>query len=194
MRTALSLLAASTLALSTAVTASHASTPQSETNPSASVAPSAASTGIQESEGELSIDVQRHVGRGDELSGQLRFAAAAVQYRRAAEIARREGHLPSWTTWKLANAYFNGDNLIGAANALDQLATEAAVVGDLPVQALAIFNSAWLHSKAGHRTETGTRVARLERLLRSPYMPIAIRDHLSGLLKTSRELAVGSAG
>jgi len=138
--------------------------------------------------------VQRHVGRGDELSNQLRFTAAAVEYRRAAEIARREGHLPSWTTWKLANAYFNGDNLTGAANALDQLANEAADVGDLPVQALAIFNAAWLHSKAGHRTETGTRVARLERLLRSPYMPIAIRDHLAGLLKTSRELAVASAG
>jgi hypothetical protein len=46
-----------------------------------------------------------------------------------------------------------------------------------------------LNGKAGRKTETAARVARVERLLRSPYMPVAIRDHLSSWLKTSREFA-----
>ena len=67
--------------------------------------------------------------------------------------------------------------------------TEAARIGDLAVEALAIFNSAWLNGKAGRKSETSARVARLEILLRSPYMPVAIRDHLGTWLKTSKELA-----
>jgi ATP/maltotriose-dependent transcriptional regulator MalT len=145
--------------------------------------------GISESDSELTPGVKVHVQRGDLLRSELRFTEAAVEYRRAADVARREGHLPSGTTWMLANAYFNDGNLLGAAAALDQLTADAARVGDLAVEALAIFNSAWLNGKAGHKSETAARVARLEILLRSPYMPVAIRDHLSSWLKTSRELA-----
>jgi hypothetical protein len=145
--------------------------------------------GIEESESELTPDVRIHVQRGDLLRGQLRFADAALEYRRAADGARREGHLPSGTTWMLANAYFNDGNLVGAAAALDQLTTEAARVGDLAVEALALFNSAWLNGKAGRTSETAARVARLEGLLRSPYMPVAIREHLGSWLKTSKDLA-----
>lgn len=145
--------------------------------------------GIPESASELTPDVMRHVGRGDLLRSQLRFADAAAEYERAADIARREGHLPSGTTWMLANAFFNAGNLTSAAVALDQLATEAAHVGDLAVEALAVFNSAWLNGKAGRKTETAARIARLEGLLRSPYMPVALRDHLTSWLKTSREFA-----
>jgi hypothetical protein len=174
MRTALALLAAATVLVT----------------PNLFGAQSVTRTDIHESQGELTADVQLHMSRGDASSSQLRFATAAREYRLAADIARREGHLPSGTTWKLANAYFNDENLLSAAAALDQLATDAALIGDLPVEALAIFNSAWLNGKAGRKSETAARVARLEGLLRSPYMPVAIRDHLSGLLKTSRELAV----
>lgn len=145
--------------------------------------------GIPESANELTPDVLLHVSKGDMLRSQLRYSDAATAYRRAADIARREGHLASGTTWMLANAYYNAGNLIDAAEVLDQLSTEAAKVGELPVQALAMFNSAWLYGKAGRKAETATRVARLEGLLRSPYMPVAIRDHLSSWLKNSRELA-----
>ncbi len=180
MKTALSLLAVATVLIAPNLSAS-----QTGAEPGSP----AVRAGIRESDSELTPDVQLHVSRGDLLRSQLRFVDAAVEYRRAVEIARHEGHLPSGTTWMLANAYFNAGNLTAAAAALDQLATEASRVGDLAVEALAVFNSAWLNGKAGRKTETASRVARLEGLLRSPYMPLAIRDHLSSWLKTSKELA-----
>ena len=158
--------------------------------PSLSAAQSIA--GIQESESEISPTVQLYVGRGDELSSRLRFDAAAQEYRRAADVARREGHLASGTSWKVATAFYYDGNLSGAAGVLDQLANDAALVGDLQVEAQAIYYSAWLNGKAGRKAESAARVARLEGLLRSRYMPVAIRDQLGGWLKTSREVAVSA--
>jgi hypothetical protein len=146
-------------------------------------------SGIQASAGELSPEVQLYVGRGDELADRLRYDAAAREYARAADIARREGHLASGTTWKLATAHYYNGNLVGAAAALDQLTDEAARVGDLEVEALSIYYAAWLDGKAGRAPEMAARVARLEGLLGSQYMPVALRDRLSGWLKTSREVA-----
>lgn len=180
MKTALTLLA-----VATTVLAPNSFASQAGPNPE----PASVRSGIQESEGELSAEVRRFLDKGDQLSSRLNFAAAAREYRHAVQIARREGHLPSWTTWKLANAYYNDDNLLGAATALDQLADEAALVGDLPVQALALFNSAWLHSKAGRNGAAVERVARLKGLLRSRYMPVATRDQLLGRLDTPSEIA-----
>jgi len=134
--------------------------------------------------------VQLYIGRGDKLSRHLRYDAAIREYARAADIARREGHLPSGTSWKLASAQFYGGNLVGGAVALDQLANEAALVGDLEVEALALYYAAWLDGKAGHKAEMAVGVARLEGLLHSRYMPVAIRDQLSGWLRTLREVAI----
>jgi hypothetical protein len=183
MKTALTLLTVGTLFVSPSLSAM-----QSVDEP----ASPAIRAGIPESDSEMSPDVQRQVARGDLLRSQLRFADAAIEYRRAADIARREGHLASGTTWMLANAHYNAGNLVSAATALDQLASEASRVGDLAVEALAVFNSAWLNGKAGRKTETAARVTRLETLLRSRYMPVAIRDHLNSWLKTSKELAAAA--
>ena len=157
--------------------------------PSLSATQSAIVSGIQASAGELSPEVQLSIGRGDELTGRLRYDAAAREYARAADNARREEHLASGTTWKLATALYYNGNLVGAAAALDQLADEAARVGDLEVEALSIYYAAWLDGKAGRGPEMAARVARLEGLLRSQYLPVALRDRLSGWLKTSREVA-----
>jgi hypothetical protein len=62
-------------------------------------------------------------------------------------------------------------------------------VGDLEVEALSIYYAAWLDGKAGRGTEMAARVARLEGLLRSQYMPVAMRDRLSDLLRSSKEVA-----
>src|SRR6476660_10522953 len=82
--------------------------------------------GIPQSEGELSADVQRYISRGDEMGNHLRFDAAAKEYLKAADAARRDGHLPSLTRWKAAGAYYNDDNFVAGAAVLDQLADEAA--------------------------------------------------------------------
>jgi hypothetical protein len=184
MKTALGLLAVATFLVAPSLSATQSSA-QSD-------GPAIVS-GIQASVGELSPEVQLYIGRGDELTGQLRYDAAAREYTRAADIARREGHLPSGTSWKLATAhYYNGD-LVGAAAALDQLTDEAARVGDLEVEALSIYYAAWLNGKAGRGPEMAARVARLEGLLRSQYIPVALRDRLSDWLRTSREVvSIGS--
>jgi hypothetical protein len=153
---------------------------------------SAISTAIPASLGELTPEVQAFVTRGDVLCSTLRFKAAAREYSRAVELARRQGHLASGTTWRLANAHYNDRNFVAAAAALDQLATDASQVGDLGVEALALYNSAWLNGKAGRKLETVARVARLQGLLRSPYMPVAIRDHVSGLLSSWTDVVLAS--
>ena len=157
--------------------------------PSLSATQSAIVSGIQASAGELSPEVQLYVGLGDELAGRLRYDAAAREYARAADVARGEGHLASGTTWMLATAHYYTGNLVGAAAALDQLTDEAARVGDLEVEALSIYYAAWLDGKAGRGAEMAVRIARLEGLLRSQYIPVALRDRLSGWLRTSREVA-----
>jgi len=181
MKTALGLLAVATFLVAPSLSATQSSA-QSD-NP-------AVVTSIQASAGELSPGVQLSIGRGDELSRRLRYDAAAREYARAADIARREGHLPSGTSWKLASAHFYNGNLIGGAVALDQLANEAALVGDLEVEALALYYAAWLDGKAGQKAEMAVRVVRLEGLLRSRYMPVAIRDRLGGWLRTLRAVAI----
>jgi len=51
-------------------------------------------SGIQASAGELSPEVQLYIGRGDELTGRLRYDRQRPrEYARAADNARREGHL-----------------------------------------------------------------------------------------------------
>jgi hypothetical protein len=184
MKTALSLLAVATFLVAPSLSATQ-SNAQSDSP--------AILAGIQASVDELSPEVQLHVGRGDELAGRLRYAAAAREYGRAADIARREGHLASGTSWKLATVHFNNGNLIGAADALDKLTDEAARVGDLEVEALSIYYSAWLNGKAGRGPEMAARVARLEGLLRSQYIPVALRDRLSAWLKTPAEVAAISS-
>src|SRR6267378_8592835 len=180
MKTALSLLAVATLLVAPTLSATQSST--------RSDGPAILS-GIQASADELSPEVQLYVGRGDELAGRLRYAAAARAYARAADIARREGHLASGTSWRLATVLYNKGNLVGAAAALDQLTDEAARVGDLEVEALSIYYAAWLNGKAGRGPEVAARVARLEGLLRSQFVPVALRERLSGWLKISGEVA-----
>jgi hypothetical protein len=92
--------------------------------------------------------------------------------------------------WLLANAYYNSGDVRGAATVLDQLATEAAGVGDVAIQAIATYNAAWLNGQAGQTTQAAARVARLEKLLRSPYMPGALREYLSSRLTATSDVAV----
>ena len=98
--------------------------------------------GIPASDGELTPAVRAHVTRGDLLTGMQRYAAAVREYRRAATIARAEGHLPSLTLWHLASAHFYGGDPRRAAQVLDELRVEAAGFGDLAVEAVSPNESA----------------------------------------------------
>lgn len=146
--------------------------------------------GIPASDSELTPAVQPRVTRGDALTGMRRFTAAVHEYRIAADIVRRQGHLPSFTLWHLASAYYYEGNPQGAAVVLEQLAAEAARCGDLAVQALALFNAAWLNGEGGRGRTAATQIADLSKLLRSPYMPVAVRDHLTARLNPPSAVAV----
>jgi len=146
--------------------------------------------GIPASDGELTPAVRAFVTRGDSLTGLQRYTEAVVAYRHAAQVARAEGHLPSLTMWHLASAHFYGGDPRRAAQVLDELRIEAAGFGDLAVEAVALYNAAWLSGKAGRGREAGSKVAQLEKLLRSPYMPDDVRTFVAGRLSTGNRLAV----
>jgi hypothetical protein len=146
--------------------------------------------GIPPSDGELTPAVRAHLARGDSLTGLQRYPEAVQEYRRAAQIARAEGHLPSLTLWHLASARFYGGDPRRAAQVLDELRAEAAGFGELGVEAVALYNAAWLSGKAGRGRDAAAKVAQLEKLLRSPYMPADVRTFLAGRLSTRNRLAV----
>jgi tetratricopeptide (TPR) repeat protein len=136
-------------------------------------------TSIPAGAGELTPQVQAHLRRGGEFTGREKYALAVRAYRRAVEIARAQGHLPSLSSWRWANAHYYEGDLASAARVLDALAGEAAQHGDLVVQARALYNAAWVHARLGRRAEAETRLARLARLLASPYMPASEQRPLS---------------
>lgn len=150
--------------------------------PSPVVATSVIRPGIPASDGELTAVVQPLVSHGDMLTGLQRFPEAQREYRQAAVIARQQGHLPSFTLWHLAGSYYYQGDPRRAADVMKQLADEAATSGDLAVEALALFNSAWLNGQGGRGEVAATQIADLRKLLGSPYMPIALKEHLTAKL------------
>jgi hypothetical protein len=146
-------------------------------------------SGVPASDSELTPEVRALVTRGDGFTGARRYTAAEREYRHAAAIARQQGHLPSYTLWHLACALYYKGELQRAATVLDQLTTEAEQSGDLAVEVLALFNSAWLNGRSGSGTQAATRVERVRSLLQSPYMPSALRDQLTARLAEPIEVA-----
>jgi len=96
----------------------------------------------------------------------------------------------SFTLWHLACALYYEGNPQGAAAVLDQLTAEAQQSGDLAVEVLAMFNSAWLNGQSGNGRVAATKLESVRQLLRSPYMPVAIRDQLSARIGEPSAVAV----
>ncbi|MGH7545311.1 MAG: hypothetical protein ACREKI_03920 [Gemmatimonadota bacterium] len=120
--------------------------------------------------------VQAAIARGDALLEQEKHTAARKAYRNAAAISREEGDLPETPLRRLANAHYFQKDYRQAAKVLDTLAREAAAYGDLRVEAEAIVDAAWLYGKVGDRQKVSQRLARVERLLESPYLPEDVKQ------------------
>lgn len=120
--------------------------------------------------------VQAAMARGDALFEQGKHTAARQAYQKAAEISRDEGDLPEKPLRRLANAHYFQRDYRKAASVLDALAREAATYGDLRVEAEAIVDAAWLYGKVGDRQRVNQRLARVERLLESPYLPENVKQ------------------
>jgi tetratricopeptide (TPR) repeat protein len=116
-------------------------------------------------------DAQAHVERGDQLFQKGDYAAALVEYTAAAKLVRQEGEVPAKELRRIANTQYYDGRYQSAGHTLEKLAEEAAEYGDIVTEAWAIADAAWVAAIAGDKIDADRRVARLERLLTSPYMP-----------------------
>lgn len=140
--------------------------------PAAAIGPVAEGLGPEE-------EARAHLERGDQLVAEGKFSAARSSYEKAAKIIRSDGELPTEALRRIANAYYFEGRLQSAAHVLDDLASEAAAFGDLPTQAWALADGAWVYGKLGSAIGVNRRVERLERLLSSPYLPESVRDRIA---------------
>ena len=136
----------------------------------------------------MTPEAQALIDKGDELTGSRKFGAARREYAAAAELIRAEGGFPSVPIRKMVDAYYFEKKYQSAIRTLDDLADEAAEVGDIVTQAWAQADAAWLldvdcqaHAKSerpGRNMEMKKRATSLRRLLASPYLPAAERTEI----------------
>jgi hypothetical protein len=81
-----------------------------------------------------------------------------------------------------------------AGRVLEQLAEEAAAYGELKCQVWAVADAAWIAGIAGDKIDMERRLARLERLLTSPYLPPIVREEVTNkrltAIEANRKLAM----
>ena len=119
------------------------------------------------------------IKRGDALAASRRWNAARRAYGDAAAVLSEQGRLPAKALRRVANSYYFEERLLAAARVLDDLAAEAAAFGDPPIHARALADAAWLYARLGRRWPAKQRLARLEKLMTSPYLPANLRARLS---------------
>lgn len=121
------------------------------------------------------------IHHGDELMGEGEFGEARTEYRAAAVLIEADGGFPGIALRRIADSYYFEGKYQHAIAALDRLADEAAEVGDVVTQAWAVADAAWVlmkdaqragkHARPGATMEVKRRLAQLDRLLESPYLP-----------------------
>ncbi|MGD8699157.1 MAG: hypothetical protein PVJ43_07700 [Gemmatimonadales bacterium] len=121
---------------------------------------------------------QVHMQRGDELFTQGDLGAARKEYKAAADLMRENGEIPAKALHRIAYTQYYEGKYQSAGKTLEKLAKEAAAFGDLKTQAWAIADAAWVAWKAGDTLDVKARVARLERLLTSPYLPADVKQEI----------------
>ncbi len=142
----------------------------------------------------VSLQVQEHLDNGDALAAEGRYGAARREYRAAAELLRAEGKLPTKPLRRIANTFYFQDRYQTAGRVLEQLAEEAAAYGELKCQVWAVADAAWIAGIAGDKIDMERRLARLERLLTSPYLPPIVREEVTNkrltAIEANRKLAM----
>lgn len=122
--------------------------------------------------------VQEHILKGDELAAQGHYGSARGEYRKAVELQRQSGELPTEALRRIANSYFYQDRFQSAGATLVELAEEAATYGDIATEVWALADAAWLAGVNGNWQVVEKHVARVEKLLTSPYLPDEIKRQI----------------
>ncbi len=133
----------------------------------------------------LPAPVEEHIQLGDELVGEREFGEARTEYRTAVDLIQADGGFPGIALRRIADSYYFEGKYQHAIASLDRLADEASEVGDLVTQAWALADAAWVlmkdaqragkHARPGATMEVKNRLAQLEQLLDSPYLPEDVR-------------------
>lgn len=123
------------------------------------------------------------LSEGDEFLGNSRYAAARARYEEAAELIRNEGEFPGVALYRIAASFYYEGKAMTSTSRLDNLSQEAAEWGEVVTQAWALADAAWIFGQQGKKIDMDTRVERLKRLLKSPYIPAETRGEI-----TSRRL------
>jgi hypothetical protein len=123
-------------------------------------------------------DIQNAIARGDVLANRGQYAQARREYRAAADMQLRNGELPESALWQVATMHYADRDLKGTAAALDELATKAAAHGQPDVQAKAMLESAFLHSRVGNTARAHEIARDLRVLIKSPYVSDELRTSI----------------
>jgi len=119
--------------------------------------------------------VSAYIMRGDQLAAEGKFAAARREYEQAAQIVREANKLPAHAVRRIANSFYYEERFQSAGKVLLDLADEAAEFGDVVTQVWATADAAWVAAAAGDKIDVEHRLASLEKLLTSPYLPDEVR-------------------
>jgi tetratricopeptide (TPR) repeat protein len=114
---------------------------------------------------------QAHIEKGDEFLGAQDYGQARAHYEQAVEIVRQKADFPGPALYRIAASYYYEGKSQTAANHFDQLANEAAQFGDVVTQIWALADAAWIYGQAGNSFGVEQRVQRVNKLLKSPFIP-----------------------
>ena len=130
--------------------------------------------------------VQAYIVRGDELASEGNYGAARGQYKKAVELQREQGVLPEVALRRIANTYYYQDRYQAAGATLVSLAEEAATYGDIGAEVWALADAAWVAGIEGNKQVMERHLAKVDKLLSSPYLPAEIKAKV----RTTRMTAI----
>ena len=123
-------------------------------------------------------EAQTLMEQGDELFGNMDYVGARGMYEGAVELIRTDGDFPAAPLYRMAASYYYEGKTMTAAGRFDELAAEAALYGDVVTQVWALADAAWINGQAGDKLDMDAHVVKLQRLLKSPYLPAETKNEI----------------
>jgi hypothetical protein len=118
---------------------------------------------------------QAIIQRADARWHAYDLAGARRDYALAVEILKAGRVYAGPALEALAHVTYTVDSPERTAKVLIEAANEAASFGDLPLQVTSLFEASLLSYEAGEKMQGDALLARVERLLSSPYIPAQVK-------------------
>jgi hypothetical protein len=141
--------------------------------------------GNLETSGVVATMARSQLSAGDRFAARGAFGSAVEAYDVAAQLTRLQGDLPLDAMRRIANAQYYDEDYRGAAATLEQLADEAARIGDHMAEFWAITDATYMARLAGDEGYVLWYTKRAERLLESPELTAEERGELEKKLEES---------